>query len=80
MFGIEGTIAAYEEGEPWLNELLMVFEENKQYVRNYLEQHLPELRAIQPQATHLIWIDCTGSGNERGRALQILLRKSPSQI
>ncbi|WP_374055281.1 MalY/PatB family protein [Rossellomorea sp. FM04394] len=62
VFGIEGTIAAYEEGEPWLNELLMVLEENKQYVLNYLEQHLPELKGITPQATHLIWMDCTDLG------------------
>jgi cysteine-S-conjugate beta-lyase len=62
VFGIEGTIAAYEEGEPWLNELLMVLEDNKQYVLNYLEQHLPELKAIVPQATHLIWIDCSELG------------------
>jgi len=62
VFGIEGTIAAYEEGEPWLNELLMVLEENKQYVLNYLEQHLPELKGITPQATHLIWMDCTELG------------------
>jgi cysteine-S-conjugate beta-lyase len=62
VFGIEGTIAAYEEGEPWLNELLMVLEENKKYVLNYLDQHLPELKAIKPQATHLIWIDCSELG------------------
>ncbi|MGE6754931.1 MalY/PatB family protein [Rossellomorea sp. NPDC071047] len=62
VFGIEGTIAAYEEGEPWLNELLMVLEENKQYVLNYLEQHLPEVKGITPQATHLIWMDCTELG------------------
>jgi cysteine-S-conjugate beta-lyase len=62
VFGIEGTIAAYEEGEPWLNELLMVLEENKQYVLNYLDQHLPEMKAIVPQATHLIWIDCSELG------------------
>jgi cysteine-S-conjugate beta-lyase len=62
VFGIEGTIAAYEEGEPWLNELIMVLEDNKQYVLNYLEQHLPELKAIVPQATHLIWIDCSELG------------------
>ncbi|MGG1629299.1 MalY/PatB family protein [Rossellomorea sp. NRS-1567] len=62
VFGIEGTIAAYEEGEPWLNELLMVLEENKQYVLNYLVQHLPEVKGITPQATHLIWMDCKELG------------------
>lgn len=76
VFGIEGTIAAYEEGEPWLKELLMVLEENKQYVENYLGQHLPELRAIQPQATHLIWIDCTGLDMQGEELCRFFLEKA----
>ncbi|QWC22325.1 pyridoxal phosphate-dependent aminotransferase [Bacillus haikouensis] len=76
VFGIEGTIAAYEEGEPWLNELLMVLEDNKQYVFNYLEQHLPEMKAITPQATHLIWIDCSGLGMEGEELCTFFLEKA----
>ncbi|WGG45593.1 MULTISPECIES: MalY/PatB family protein [Rossellomorea] len=76
VFGIEGTIAAYEEGEPWLNELLMVLEENKQYVHNYLDQHLPELRAIQPQATHLIWIDCSDLDMQGDELCRFFLEKA----
>ncbi|MGX1262433.1 cystathionine beta-lyase [Rossellomorea marisflavi] len=62
VFGIEGTIAAYEEGTPWLEELRMVLEDNKQYVLNYIREYMPELQAIQPEATHLIWIDCQKLG------------------
>ncbi|XXM70867.1 MalY/PatB family protein [Lysinibacillus sphaericus] len=76
VFGIEGTIAAYEEGEPWLNELLMVLEDNKQYVFNYLEQHLPEMKAIEPQATHLIWIDCSGLDMEGEELCTFFLEKA----
>ncbi len=76
VFGIEGTIAAYEEGEPWLNELLMVLEDNKQFVFNYLEQHLPEMKAITPQATHLIWIDCSGLGIEGEELCTFFLEKA----
>jgi cysteine-S-conjugate beta-lyase len=76
VFGIEGTIAAYEEGEPWLNELLMVLEENKKVVTNYLEQHLPELKAIQPQATHLIWIDCSELGMSGEELCTFFLEKA----
>ncbi|WP_064092012.1 MalY/PatB family protein [Rossellomorea aquimaris] len=76
VFGIEGTIAAYEEGEPWLRELQMVLEENKQYVLNYLEQHLPELKGIVPQATHLIWIDCSKLGMESEELCTFFLEKA----
>ncbi|RLQ96745.1 MalY/PatB family protein [Falsibacillus albus] len=62
VFGVEGTIAAYEEGEPWLHDLLSVLEENKRMVQVYLEKHIPEMKAILPQATHLIWIDCREIG------------------
>ncbi|NQD66303.1 pyridoxal phosphate-dependent aminotransferase [Bacillus haikouensis] len=76
VFGIEGTIAAYEEGEPWLNELLMVLEENKKYVLTYLNQHLPELKAIEPQATHLIWIDCSELGMSGEELCTFFLEKA----
>ncbi|MGR3765781.1 MalY/PatB family protein [Rossellomorea sp. NS-SX7] len=76
VFGIEGTIAAYEEGEPWLNELLMVLEDNKQYVFNYLDQHMPELKAIVPQATHLIWIDCSQLGMSGEELCAFFLEKA----
>ncbi len=76
VFGVEGTIAAYEEGEPWLNELLMVLEENKQYVLHYLEQHIPELKAVIPEATHLIWIDCRELGMKGEELCTFFLKKA----
>lgn len=76
VFGIEGTIAAYEEGTPWLEELRMVLEDNKQYVLNYIKEYMPELQAIQPEATHLIWIDCQKLGMSGEELCAFFLEKA----
>ncbi|WP_347321110.1 MalY/PatB family protein [Rossellomorea sp. RS05] len=76
VFGIEGTIAAYEEGTPWLEELLMVLEDNKEYVLNYIKEYMPELQAIQSEATHLIWIDCQKLGMSGEELCTFFLEKA----
>lgn len=57
VFGVEGTIAAYTKGEPWLSDLLVYLEENAAYVKRYLDHQLPDIQAVQPEATHLMWLD-----------------------
>ena len=49
--------AAYEQGGPWLEELLVYLDENFRFVRDYLAQHLSLARFRIPQATYLAWVD-----------------------
>ena len=57
---MEATIAAFTEGEAWLNELRTYIEGNKIVVRDFLKSELPELYLVPSQATYLLWIDCKG--------------------
>lgn len=59
VFGIEALISAYNFGDVWLDELLVYLEKNKNYIIKYLEKNLPNLKVINPQATYLLWIDCS---------------------
>jgi len=54
--------AAYSEGEPWLTELLSYLEENLRRTRAFLEEHLPQVKLIEPEGTYLLWLDCRGTG------------------
>ncbi len=54
------TETAYNNGEQWLDEALEYIQENIDAVSDYLAENLPEVKAIQPQASFLIWLDCTG--------------------
>lgn len=57
--GIAACKAAYDEGAEWLNELKEYLAGNLAYVRGFLKTRLPQLRLVEPQATYLVWIDCS---------------------
>lgn len=61
-----GTIAlnaAYADGLPWLNQLLVVIEENKDYAKQRLETETNnKLKVIDSEGTYLLWIDCQQLG------------------
>ncbi|MGE8204899.1 MalY/PatB family protein [Heyndrickxia sp. NPDC080065] len=75
-FGVEGTIAAYESSEYWLEELLVYLEDNLQYVLDYFQTHIPEIIPIQPEATHLIWLDCSKLGMSGEQLFQYFLKEA----
>lgn len=55
---MEATIAAFTKGEDWLNELRVYLEENRRFVKKFIESELPELYLVHAHATYLLWIDC----------------------
>ncbi|GKX67184.1 MalY/PatB family protein [Inconstantimicrobium mannanitabidum] len=62
IFGIEALIAAYSEGEEWLDQLLVYLEENLNFLYSFINKRIPKLKVVKPQGTYLIWIDCRSIG------------------
>lgn len=52
------AVAAFTEGGPWLDALREYLYENKQAVREFLEEHLPKVHLVPSEATYLLWLDC----------------------
>ncbi len=52
--------AAFNESGEWLDELRQYLYENKQAVRQYVKENIPEIRVIDSHATYLLWLDCSG--------------------
>lgn len=57
-FGIEATIAAYNEGEDWLLELLDYLKGNYDFLCAFFHTHLPEIPVTKLEGTYLVWTDC----------------------
>ena len=55
-FAIQAVIAAFCEGEEWLNELNAYIYRNKQIVREFISQNLPQIHVIDSQANNILWI------------------------
>ncbi|MBT2583632.1 MalY/PatB family protein [Planococcus sp. ISL-109] len=66
--------AAYEEGEPWLDELLDVLSSHISFAVERLEREVPGLKINKPQSTYLLWIDYRALGLSEDEAMQRLLR------
>lgn len=62
IFAGPATIAAYNEGEQWLDELIDVLRGNCQYFVDFIHEHCPELKVRMNEATYLMWLDCRGLG------------------
>jgi len=62
VFGIEALIAAYNEGEDWLDQLLDYLKENRDFLISFIKERIPKLKVVIPEATYLIWIDCRSLG------------------
>ena len=62
VFGIEALIAAYNEGEDWLDQLLEYLEGNRDFITSFINERIPKLKVVKLEATYLIWIDCRSLG------------------
>lgn len=81
LFGINpvsmaATMAAYEEGEPWLEELRAYLDENLAFVDRYLKEHLPKAVYRIPEGTYFAWIDLRAYESDGEKLEQLMLKKA----
>jgi len=58
IFAYIATQAAYEKGDEWLKELKEYLWENITLVDSYLKKNIPQIKAMIPEASYLVWLDC----------------------
>ena len=57
IFAYPACIAAYNECEDWLEELLTVVYENAKLVESFMAEHFPEIKVYPLEGTYLQWLD-----------------------
>ena len=62
IFSTVATMAAYRHGAQWRRQMLRYVEGNIAWVSGFLERNIPGIKALQPQASFLVWLDCRGLG------------------
>lgn len=62
LFAPIATIAAFSQGEQWRQEMLRYIEGNIRLVMEYCSVHIPQVKALCPQASFLVWLDCRKLG------------------
>ena len=57
VFAFNTVVAAYNKGEEWLQQMLTYVQGNIDEVVSYIKENIPQLKAIVPQASYLVFID-----------------------
>lgn len=76
IFAFTATRAAYDECEEWLDQMLDYIEDNIGFVNNYLKEHIPEIRAILPEASFLVWLDCRALNLPQQELVRLFIEKA----
>ncbi len=58
VLGYTAALAAYRDGQDWLDQLLVYLEGNRDFLVDYVQTHLPGVTAAPPEGTYLAWLDC----------------------
>lgn len=58
-FALTATEAAYRSSGPWLDECVAYLQANLEFAMTYFLEHIPAIVPMRPEATYLLWLDCT---------------------
>lgn len=57
IFSMKANIAAFNNGDEWIDALNIYLYNNRQLVSDFIKTYLPHLKLIKQEATYLLWID-----------------------
>ncbi len=75
LMGQVAAEAAYREGDEWLAQALAYLQANRDYLAEFVRQHMPGVQMGIPEGTYLAWLDCRQAGLP-GNPYQFFLEKA----
>lgn len=73
LFAYTATTAAYEKGATWLDEMLAYVQGNIDFVDCFLKEEIPQIHAMRPEASFLVWLDCRALGLSRSDLVKLFV-------
>ena len=61
-FAVAGQIAAYTEGDEWMDQVCEYIEGNIDWAIDFFKQNMPKLKVAKPEGTYCLWLDFTDYG------------------
>ncbi|HOT93031.1 MAG TPA: PatB family C-S lyase [Anaerolineae bacterium] len=75
LLGYTAALAAYQQGQPWLDALLRYLEANRDFAVAFVRKHMPRIAVAPPEGTYLAWLDCRAAGLP-GNAHEFFLKEA----
>ena len=61
-FAIAGHIAAFTEGDEWMDQVCEYIEGNIDWAIDFFKKEMPKLVVCKPEGTYCLWLDFTAYG------------------
>ena len=75
-FSLTAMEAAFTGGGEWLDQLLPYLSDNFDFVVDYCQKHIPQIKTYAPDATYLMWLDCRRLGLDDAALRDFMVRRA----
>jgi len=79
LFAYTAMRSAYEHGGEWLEQALSYIEANIELTVQFLNEYLPDIKIMRPEASYLMWLDCSAYSQD-DQALYDALRAAKVEL
>lgn len=76
IFSHIAAIAAYRHGYEWRNRMLEYVENNIRFAEEFCRANIPGVKALKPDASFLVWLDCRGLGLDQDALVDLFVNKA----
>jgi cystathionine beta-lyase len=56
--GVDATVAAWRDGQPWLDQVMARLRVNRDRLATWVKEEAPTIHHYAPESTYLAWLDC----------------------
>lgn len=70
------TEAAFTKCGQWRSEMLKYVEENVDFVYDYISLKIPQITAVRPQASFLMWLNCNKLGLDHDKLIDLFVNNA----
>ncbi|MBR6766892.1 MAG: PatB family C-S lyase [Clostridia bacterium] len=76
IFGSVAQIAAYTYGDAWMDAAIEYIRENRDYVVDYIQKNIPEIKCRKQDGTYLMWLDFRGLNMAQEDIVDMLINRA----
>ncbi len=75
IFAYTAARAAYEQGSDWVEQMLSYVQSNLEFVLDFFKKNIPQIKPMTPQASFLVWLDCSELGMDTDELQDFMVNK-----
>lgn len=76
MFASIAAIAALQNGEEWRRQMVEYLEGNIDFLMDFCEKQMPQIKPVRPQASYLVWLDCNDLNLSHDELIDFFVNKA----